>query len=157
MSHSVLHFLGLSPLGPFLLAGCQDESSYSSPRFLCCGGSILIDVLVSAAIMSHSVLHLRPFLSLGWLLGSMNKDNGPIPTSPLFAQINKDSNGSVNRGNKFSINSARFQLAQEQRARGNSGDRKTPNCGGIFRQIVEFTVFSQAFYSSSKIEVYSFQ
>ncbi|KAJ8938025.1 hypothetical protein NQ318_004244 [Aromia moschata] len=37
---------------------------------------------------------------------SMNKDNGPIPTSPLFALINKDSYGSVNRGNKFSINSA---------------------------------------------------
>ncbi|KAJ8962837.1 hypothetical protein NQ318_001237 [Aromia moschata] len=35
----------------------------------------------------------------------MNKDNGPIPTSPLFALINKDSYGSVNRGNK-SINSA---------------------------------------------------
>ncbi|KAJ8958500.1 hypothetical protein NQ318_002294 [Aromia moschata] len=37
---------------------------------------------------------------------SMNKDNGPIPTSPLFALINKDSYGSVNRGNKFGINSA---------------------------------------------------
>ncbi|KAJ8953593.1 hypothetical protein NQ318_003017, partial [Aromia moschata] len=37
---------------------------------------------------------------------SMNKDNGPIPTSPVFALINKDSYGSVNRGNKFSINSA---------------------------------------------------
>ncbi|KAJ8946124.1 hypothetical protein NQ318_013175 [Aromia moschata] len=37
---------------------------------------------------------------------SMNKDNGPISTSPLFALINKDSYGSVNRGNKFSINSA---------------------------------------------------
>ncbi|KAJ8936365.1 hypothetical protein NQ318_008729 [Aromia moschata] len=36
----------------------------------------------------------------------MNKDNGPIPTSPLFALINKDSYGSVNRGNKFGINSA---------------------------------------------------
>ncbi|KAJ8949092.1 hypothetical protein NQ318_016996 [Aromia moschata] len=35
----------------------------------------------------------------------MNKDNGPIPTSPLFALINKDSYGSVNRGNKFGINS----------------------------------------------------
>ncbi|KAJ8962600.1 hypothetical protein NQ318_000993, partial [Aromia moschata] len=34
---------------------------------------------------------------------SMNKDNGPIPTSPLFALINKDSYGSVN---KFGINSA---------------------------------------------------
>ncbi|KAJ8944971.1 hypothetical protein NQ318_018435 [Aromia moschata] len=31
---------------------------------------------------------------------SMNKDNGPIPTSPLFALINKDSYGSVNRGKK---------------------------------------------------------
>ncbi|KAJ8947424.1 hypothetical protein NQ318_009630 [Aromia moschata] len=39
---------------------------------------------------------------------SMNKDNGPIPTSPLFAPINKDRcYGSVNRGNKFSINSAK--------------------------------------------------
>ncbi|KAJ8938587.1 hypothetical protein NQ318_020849 [Aromia moschata] len=28
----------------------------------------------------------------------MNKDNGPIPTSPLFALINKDSYGLVNRG-----------------------------------------------------------
>ncbi|KAJ8944250.1 hypothetical protein NQ318_013661 [Aromia moschata] len=37
---------------------------------------------------------------------SMNKDNGPIPTSPLFALLNKDSYGSVNRGHKFSINSA---------------------------------------------------
>ncbi|KAJ8944976.1 hypothetical protein NQ318_018440, partial [Aromia moschata] len=37
---------------------------------------------------------------------SMNKDNGPIPTSPLFALINKDSYGSVNCGNKFCINSA---------------------------------------------------
>ncbi|KAJ8947599.1 hypothetical protein NQ318_010111 [Aromia moschata] len=37
---------------------------------------------------------------------SLNKDNGPIPTSPLFALINKDSYGSMNRGNKFSINSA---------------------------------------------------
>ncbi|KAJ8948894.1 hypothetical protein NQ318_005516 [Aromia moschata] len=37
---------------------------------------------------------------------SMNKDNGPIPTSPLFALISKDSYGSVNRGNKFGINSA---------------------------------------------------
>ncbi|KAJ8956538.1 hypothetical protein NQ318_019261, partial [Aromia moschata] len=37
---------------------------------------------------------------------SMNKDNGPIPTSPLVALINKDSYGSVNRGNKFGINSA---------------------------------------------------
>ncbi|KAJ8953192.1 hypothetical protein NQ318_003229 [Aromia moschata] len=37
---------------------------------------------------------------------NMNKDNGPIPTSPLFALINNDSYGSVNRGNKFSINSA---------------------------------------------------
>ncbi|KAJ8949363.1 hypothetical protein NQ318_012027 [Aromia moschata] len=37
---------------------------------------------------------------------SMNEDNGPIPTSPLFALINKDSYGSVNRGNKFGINSA---------------------------------------------------
>ncbi|KAJ8946038.1 hypothetical protein NQ318_023287 [Aromia moschata] len=37
---------------------------------------------------------------------SMNKDNGPIPTSPLFALINKDGYGSVNRGNKFGINSA---------------------------------------------------
>ncbi|KAJ8963170.1 hypothetical protein NQ318_018635 [Aromia moschata] len=37
---------------------------------------------------------------------SMNKDNGRIPTSPLFALINKDSYGSVNSGNKFSINSA---------------------------------------------------
>ncbi|KAJ8949807.1 hypothetical protein NQ318_000505 [Aromia moschata] len=37
----------------------------------------------------------------------MNKDNGPIPTSPLFALINKDSYGSVNRDNKFGINSAR--------------------------------------------------
>ncbi|KAJ8938840.1 hypothetical protein NQ318_019015 [Aromia moschata] len=36
----------------------------------------------------------------------MNKDNGPIPTSPLFALINKDSYGSVNRSNNFSINSA---------------------------------------------------
>ncbi|KAJ8939405.1 hypothetical protein NQ318_007664 [Aromia moschata] len=35
----------------------------------------------------------------------MNKDNGPIPTSQLFALINKDSYGSVNRGNKFGINS----------------------------------------------------
>ncbi|KAJ8952569.1 hypothetical protein NQ318_006936 [Aromia moschata] len=33
---------------------------------------------------------------------SMNKDNGPIPTSPLFAVINKDSYGSVNRDNKLS-------------------------------------------------------
>ncbi|KAJ8954527.1 hypothetical protein NQ318_000760, partial [Aromia moschata] len=32
--------------------------------------------------------------------------NGPIPTSPLFALINKDSYGSVNHGNKFSINNA---------------------------------------------------
>ncbi|KAJ8945974.1 hypothetical protein NQ318_017090 [Aromia moschata] len=39
---------------------------------------------------------------------SMNKDNGPIPTSPLFVLINKDSYGSVNRGNKFGINSAKF-------------------------------------------------
>ncbi|KAJ8956455.1 hypothetical protein NQ318_010769 [Aromia moschata] len=38
---------------------------------------------------------------------SMNMDNGPIPTSPLFALINKDNYGSVNRGNKFSINGAR--------------------------------------------------
>ncbi|KAJ8952663.1 hypothetical protein NQ318_020978, partial [Aromia moschata] len=37
---------------------------------------------------------------------SMNKDNGPIPTSPLFALIKKDGYGSVNRGNKFGINSA---------------------------------------------------
>ncbi|KAJ8933054.1 hypothetical protein NQ318_014942 [Aromia moschata] len=37
---------------------------------------------------------------------SMNKDNDPIPTSPLFALINKDSYGSVNHGNKFSINNA---------------------------------------------------
>ncbi|KAJ8952395.1 hypothetical protein NQ318_014487 [Aromia moschata] len=37
---------------------------------------------------------------------SMNKDNGPIPTSPLFALINKYSYGSVNRGNIFGINSA---------------------------------------------------
>ncbi|KAJ8948484.1 hypothetical protein NQ318_000020 [Aromia moschata] len=37
---------------------------------------------------------------------SMNKDNGPIPTSPLFALINKDSYGSVNRDNKFNINRA---------------------------------------------------
>ncbi|KAJ8955988.1 hypothetical protein NQ318_006259 [Aromia moschata] len=37
---------------------------------------------------------------------SMNKDNGPIPSSPLFALINKDGYGSVNRGNKFGINSA---------------------------------------------------
>ncbi|KAJ8947062.1 hypothetical protein NQ318_019956 [Aromia moschata] len=37
---------------------------------------------------------------------SMNKDNGPIPTSPLFALINKDSYGSVNRGNKFGMNNA---------------------------------------------------
>ncbi|KAJ8941629.1 hypothetical protein NQ318_000335, partial [Aromia moschata] len=37
---------------------------------------------------------------------SMNRDNGPIPTSPLFALINKDSYGSVNRGNKFGINGA---------------------------------------------------
>ncbi|KAJ8952514.1 hypothetical protein NQ318_003310 [Aromia moschata] len=36
----------------------------------------------------------------------MNKDKAPIPTSPLFALINKDSYGSVNRGNKFGINSA---------------------------------------------------
>ncbi|KAJ8948682.1 hypothetical protein NQ318_004470 [Aromia moschata] len=37
----------------------------------------------------------------------MNKDNGPIPTSPLFALINKHRcYGSVNRGNKLSINSA---------------------------------------------------
>ncbi|KAJ8957054.1 hypothetical protein NQ318_007265 [Aromia moschata] len=46
---------------------------------------------------------------------SMNKDNGPIPTSPLFALINKDSYGSVNRGNKFGINSA-------------SGDKMPPKC-----------------------------
>ncbi|KAJ8939224.1 hypothetical protein NQ318_014925 [Aromia moschata] len=32
---------------------------------------------------------------------SMNKDNCPIPTSPLFALINKDSYGSVNRGKKI--------------------------------------------------------
>ncbi|KAJ8962895.1 hypothetical protein NQ318_001306 [Aromia moschata] len=33
---------------------------------------------------------------------SMNNDNGSIPTSPLFALINKDRcSGSVNRGNKF--------------------------------------------------------
>ncbi|KAJ8961160.1 hypothetical protein NQ318_008840 [Aromia moschata] len=37
---------------------------------------------------------------------SMNTENGPIPTSPLFALINKDIFSSVNRGNKFSINSA---------------------------------------------------
>ncbi|KAJ8962375.1 hypothetical protein NQ318_018359 [Aromia moschata] len=37
---------------------------------------------------------------------SVNKDNGPIPNSPLFALINKDSYGSMNRGNEFSINSA---------------------------------------------------
>ncbi|KAJ8960279.1 hypothetical protein NQ318_004004 [Aromia moschata] len=39
----------------------------------------------------------------------MNKDNGPIPTSPLFALINKDSYGSVNRGNRFGINSAKLR------------------------------------------------
>ncbi|KAJ8938030.1 hypothetical protein NQ318_003334 [Aromia moschata] len=37
---------------------------------------------------------------------SMNRDNGPILTCPLFVLINKDSYGSVNRGNKFGINSA---------------------------------------------------
>ncbi|KAJ8951718.1 hypothetical protein NQ318_012568 [Aromia moschata] len=37
---------------------------------------------------------------------SMNKDNYPMSTSPLFVLINKDSYGSVNRGNKFGINSA---------------------------------------------------
>ncbi|KAJ8940465.1 hypothetical protein NQ318_000569 [Aromia moschata] len=42
----------------------------------------------------------------------MNKDNGSIPTSPLFALINKDSYGSVNRGNKFSINSAKILRRQ---------------------------------------------
>ncbi|KAJ8936243.1 hypothetical protein NQ318_006169, partial [Aromia moschata] len=41
----------------------------------------------------------------------MNKYNGPIPTSPLFALINKDSYGSVNRGNKFGINSANRRLS----------------------------------------------
>ncbi|KAJ8947663.1 hypothetical protein NQ318_009547 [Aromia moschata] len=46
---------------------------------------------------------------------SMNKDNGPIPTSPLFALINKDSYGSVNRGNKFGINSANANLVGETR------------------------------------------
>ncbi|KAJ8963382.1 hypothetical protein NQ318_018859 [Aromia moschata] len=46
---------------------------------------------------------------------SMNKDNGPIPTSPLFALINKDSYGSVNRGNKLSINSANANLVGETR------------------------------------------
>ncbi|KAJ8942723.1 hypothetical protein NQ318_017022 [Aromia moschata] len=44
---------------------------------------------------------------------SMNQDNGPILTSPLFALINKDSYGSVNRGNKFSINSANANLVGE--------------------------------------------
>ncbi|KAJ8941458.1 hypothetical protein NQ318_016898 [Aromia moschata] len=43
---------------------------------------------------------------------SMNKDNGPIPTSPLFALINKDSCGSVNRGNKFGINSATAEVPE---------------------------------------------
>ncbi|KAJ8942892.1 hypothetical protein NQ318_011305 [Aromia moschata] len=42
----------------------------------------------------------------------MNKDNGPIPTSPLFSLINKDRYGSVNRGNKFSINSASVCIVQ---------------------------------------------
>ncbi|KAJ8947655.1 hypothetical protein NQ318_009539 [Aromia moschata] len=37
---------------------------------------------------------------------SMNKDNGPIPTSPLFALINKDNYGSENSGNEFNINRA---------------------------------------------------
>ncbi|KAJ8933861.1 hypothetical protein NQ318_012432 [Aromia moschata] len=45
----------------------------------------------------------------------MNKDNGPIPTSPLFALINKYSYGSVNRGNKFGINSANANLVGETR------------------------------------------
>ncbi|KAJ8946045.1 hypothetical protein NQ318_005523, partial [Aromia moschata] len=37
----------------------------------------------------------------------VNKDNGTIPTSPLFALINKDRcYGSVNRGDKLNINSA---------------------------------------------------
>ncbi|KAJ8953954.1 hypothetical protein NQ318_019197 [Aromia moschata] len=36
----------------------------------------------------------------------MNKDNCPIPTSPLFALINKDSYGSANNGNIIGINSA---------------------------------------------------
>ncbi|KAJ8951324.1 hypothetical protein NQ318_008228 [Aromia moschata] len=44
---------------------------------------------------------------------SMNKDNGPIPTSPLFALINNDSYGSMNRGNKFSINSTKSALARK--------------------------------------------
>ncbi|KAJ8938362.1 hypothetical protein NQ318_004987 [Aromia moschata] len=42
----------------------------------------------------------------------MNKGNGPIPTSQLFALINKDRcYGSVNRGNKLSINSASVDAA----------------------------------------------
>ncbi|KAJ8943683.1 hypothetical protein NQ318_015172 [Aromia moschata] len=38
---------------------------------------------------------------------SMNKANGPIPNSPLFALINKDRcYGSANRDGKLSINRA---------------------------------------------------
>ncbi|KAJ8954583.1 hypothetical protein NQ318_003114 [Aromia moschata] len=44
---------------------------------------------------------------------SMNKDNGPIPTSPLFALINKDSYGSVNRGNKFEHEKIREPVAEQ--------------------------------------------
>ncbi|KAJ8942425.1 hypothetical protein NQ318_007099 [Aromia moschata] len=45
----------------------------------------------------------------------MNKDNGPIPTSPLWVLINKDSYGSVNRGNKIGINSAKSKFTYVRR------------------------------------------
>ncbi|KAJ8938984.1 hypothetical protein NQ318_003677 [Aromia moschata] len=57
----------------------------------------------------------------------MNKDNGPIPTSPLFALINKDSYGSVNRCNKFGINSAKWsKVFKNKRAETICDDKSIP-------------------------------